>query len=49
MSLEVTNGFATQSQDLVCATEKSFMVQLVEGIRDFTRAGLEDGASDDPL
>lgn len=29
--------------------KRVFMVQLVEGVRDFPRAGLEDGTSDDPL
>ena len=43
VSTEVTDGLATQSRGLVCATEKSFAMQLVEGVRRFIRAGLEDG------
>lgn len=46
---EVTGGLATQSRGLVCATEKSFTMQLVEGVRHFIRAGLEDGNSADPI
>lgn len=42
--MEMLNVLSTQSQGLLCATEKGFMMKLMKGVRYFIPASPEDRA-----